>query len=74
MTRARRSGDVCDQAGNAAWAAATAAFSSEGVASATLAVTAPVAGLNTSLVRSEREAIGLPPIKWPIIGVVIVLS
>jgi len=46
-------GGVSAQAGNAAWAAATAVFTSATLASATWPVTAPVAGLKTSWRRDE---------------------
>ena len=48
MTRARFKGVVDDQAGNAALAAATAVFTSSGLANATRADSLPVAGLNTA--------------------------
>jgi hypothetical protein len=51
ITRARRSGEVSAQAGNAFCAAATATLTSSLLAKATWAVTAPVAGLYTGWVR-----------------------
>jgi hypothetical protein len=60
ITRARRIGGMSAQAGKAACAAATAASTSARLASATLPVTAPVAGLKTSWVRDEA-----PPARRP---------
>ncbi len=53
MTRARRCGLVAAQAGCAACASAMACSTSECLASATLAWTSPVLGLNTSANRPE---------------------
>ncbi len=64
ITRARRIGGVSAQAGKAAWAAATAASTSARLASATLPVAVPVAGLKTSWVREDRGAAMRPPTKW----------
>ena len=66
MTRARRSGGVAAQAGQAAAAAATALFTSAAPASATVAMTSPAAGLNTSPNLPLVPATCLPPMKWPI--------
>ena len=66
MTRARRSGGVAAQAGQAAAAAATALSTSAASASATRPVTSPAAGLNTSPNLPLVPATGLPPMKWPI--------
>ena len=66
MTRARRSGGVAAQAGQAAAAAATALSTSSALASATLAVSSPEAGLNTSPNLPLVPATCLPPMKWPI--------
>src|SRR5437868_3860429 len=64
ITRARRSGGVSAQAGNAARALATAASTSEALASETRALTWPVAGLNTSEARPLRPGATLPEIQW----------
>ena len=66
MTRARRCGLVAAQAGNAASALAMAFSTSDLLASATLACTSPVLGLNTSPCRPEAPFTSLPPMKWPI--------
>ncbi len=66
MTRARRCGLVAAQAGNAASALAMAFSTSDLSASATLACTSPVLGLNTSPCRPEVPFTSLPPMKWPI--------
>ncbi len=66
MTRARRCGLVAAQAGNAASALAMACSTSDLLASATLACTSPVLGLNTSPCRPEAPLTSLPPMKWPI--------
>ena len=60
MIRARWSGGVCDQAGKAAAAAATAASTSAVLASDTRACTSPVAGLKTSPKRLLRLSTILP--------------
>src|ERR1700722_10977995 len=66
MTRARRCGLVAAQAGNALSALAIAFSTSDLSASATLACTSPVLGLNTSPCRPEVPFTSLPPMKWPI--------
>ena len=67
MTRARRSGGVAAQPGNAFCAAATAASTSAGVAKATRPDTSPVAGLNTSPDLAPLAPFSfLPPMKWAI--------
>ena len=58
--RARRSGGVFAQAGQAALAAATTPATSSADASGTRFSAAPVAGLNTSAKRPERPAAGAP--------------
>src|SRR4029077_4803003 len=65
MTRARRCGLVAAQAGNAASALAIAFSTLDLLASATLACTSPVLGLNTSPCRPEAPLTSLPPMKWP---------
>src|SRR5579862_5105132 len=65
MTRARRCGLVAAQAGNAASALAMAFSTSDILASATLACTSPVLGLNTSPCRPEAPFTSVPPMKWP---------
>ena len=67
ITRARRMGGVSAQAGKAPSAAATAAFTSSTPPSATLPVTAPVAGLNTSCERGALIGATLPPIQCPMV-------
>ena len=66
ITRARRSGGVLAQAGQAALAAATAVSTSDALAMATRALTSPEAGLNTSPNLPLVPATGLPPMKCPI--------
>src|SRR5687767_11377965 len=63
MTRARRIGGVSAQAGNAAWAEATAAATSALLARATWPVTAPSAGLKTSARRPLWPGTTRPPIQ-----------
>src|ERR1700726_2386699 len=65
MALARRCGLVAAQAGNAASALAMAFSTSDLLASATLACTSPVLGLNTSPCRPEAPLTSLPPMKWP---------
>src|SRR5271163_4008857 len=66
MTRARRCGLVAAQPGQAASALAIACSTSDFAASATLACTSPVLGLNTSPKRPDVPCTALPPMKWPI--------
>ena len=63
MTRARISGGVADHFGKASSATFTAASTSALLASATLAWTSPVAGLNTSPKRPLLPATSWPPTK-----------
>ena len=65
MTRARCSGGVADQPGNAASAAAIAARVSSALANATVPLGCPVAGLNTAPSRPDPPATRRPPTKWP---------
>src|SRR5690606_6416212 len=74
MTRARISGGVLAQPGKAAAATFTAASSSLLLASATLAWTSPVAGLNTSAERPLVPATSLPPMKWLIVRMGFILG
>ncbi|MNX90667.1 hypothetical protein D3C86_1227260 [compost metagenome] len=60
MMRARRSGGVADQAGNAAAADCTAASTSATLARATMPVTEPVAGLVTFCERPELPGTARP--------------
>ena len=71
MTRARRSGGVLAQAGQAAVAAATARSNSAALAIATLPVTPPEAGSNTSLNLPLIPATCWPPMKCPISRMVV---
>jgi hypothetical protein len=71
ITRARRSGGVAAQAGQAAFAAATVLSTSDASAIATFAVTSPEAGLNTSPNLPLVPATDLPPIKCPISRMVV---
>ncbi len=64
ITRARRSAGVSAQAGNAAFAACTAASTVDASPRRTRPVTSPVAGLNTSLVRPAAPPTRPPPIQW----------
>ena len=66
MTRARRCGLVAAQDGNAACAFSIAFSTSDLLASATLACTSPVFGLNTSPERPDVPETSLPPMKCPI--------
>ena len=63
--RARRIGGVSAQAGNAAFAAATAAFTSSTEPSATCRATAPVDGFQTGWRRPLVLATLRPLMKWP---------
>src|SRR5499426_1702766 len=63
ITRARRSAGASRQAGNAAWAAFTAASMSAALQNGTRFVTAPSAGLVTSPKRPLVEATWRPPIQ-----------
>src|ERR1700742_4434889 len=65
ITRARRCGFTADHAGKALAAASTALCISARLASATLACTSPVAGLNTSLKRPDVPLISSPLMKCP---------
>ncbi|MNP28695.1 hypothetical protein D3C76_1216760 [compost metagenome] len=58
--RARRSGGVADQAGNARAADCTAASTSAALARATLPITEPVAGLVTDCERLEVPGVRRP--------------
>ena len=60
--------DVARQAGNAAFAAATAASTSSTDAKSTHFAWAPVAGSNTGPRRPDRPSTGCPPIQWPMVG------
>src|SRR5262249_26573686 len=51
-----------------------ACSTSECLASATLACTSPVLGSKTSLNRPEAPLTALPPIKWPISRMVVLLA
>ena len=64
MVRARSTTGVARQAGNAAFAAATAASTSPRVESGVFAITAPVAGLKTSTVPEARASTHMPPMKF----------
>ena len=74
ITRARRRGGVSAQAGKAACAAATALATSALLAKATLPVTAPVAGLVTGWLRPEAPAAAWPPMKWPMLEMLMLVS
>ena len=63
MARARTTTGVSRQAGNAFFAAWTAASRSSPVESGVFAITSPVAGLWTSSDSAAREAIHRPPTK-----------
>src|SRR5262249_32471385 len=62
-TRARTTGGVRDQAGNAAAAARTAASTSAALANGTCRARVPVAGSNTSPVRLPSPGTARPPIQ-----------
>ena len=64
MIRARVSGGVAAQSGNAAFAASTAALSSAADASGTWEATSPVAGLYTSPNRPDVPFTCRPLIQW----------
>ena len=68
MISERRAREVARQAGNAAFAAATARSTSAGSAKSTAWVRRPVAGLNTGPSRPEPPATSRPSIQWLILG------
>ena len=61
---ARLASEVARQAGNAAFAAATAAPTSSVVARSTSPDCCPSAGLKTGPLRPDVPSTGLPPIQW----------
>src|ERR1035437_1605426 len=69
IVRARSATGVARHAGNAAFAAATAASTSPRVESGVFAMTAPVAGLKTSTVPEGRASTHIPPMKLESTGV-----